>query len=203
MSPHTHRWRTRTESDWLNAWEKSDRDHHDTFIERARCEPTRRTAQPPACAPGVAGAVGLFSQGGLRLSTDDEIAGKGMMFLVVDDVAAERLSLRGLSIVLGADMEGDYPTLAKVRDPDGNLLTPAMPPSRPYLPAMTAPEERINGLERPLSAGRRPASEYRQLIFEGPLVGGPRFAASDIGREVRIFLQYSGPIQSAQHRHHQ
>jgi hypothetical protein len=30
----------------------------------------------------------LFDQGGVALSTDDEIAGKGVMFLVVDDVAA-------------------------------------------------------------------------------------------------------------------
>jgi catechol 2,3-dioxygenase-like lactoylglutathione lyase family enzyme len=77
----------------------------------------------------------LFDQGGLALSTDDEIAGKGVMFLVVDDVAAERRRLRGLGIVLGDDIEGDYSTLAQVRDPDGNRLTLATPPSRPYPPA--------------------------------------------------------------------
>jgi catechol 2,3-dioxygenase-like lactoylglutathione lyase family enzyme len=77
----------------------------------------------------------LFDQGGLALSTDDEIAGKGVMFLVVDDVAAERRRLRSLGIVLGDDIEGDYSTLAQVRDPDGNLLTLATPPSRPYPPA--------------------------------------------------------------------
>jgi catechol 2,3-dioxygenase-like lactoylglutathione lyase family enzyme len=77
----------------------------------------------------------LFDQGGLALSTDDEIAGKGVMFLVVDDVAAERRRLRSLGIMLGDDIEGDYSTLAQVRDPDGNLLTLATPPSRPYPPA--------------------------------------------------------------------
>ena len=77
----------------------------------------------------------LFDQGGLALSTDDEIAGRGVMFLVVDDVAAERRRLQGLGIVLGDDIEGDYSTLAQVRDPDGNLLTLATPPSRPYPPA--------------------------------------------------------------------
>jgi catechol 2,3-dioxygenase-like lactoylglutathione lyase family enzyme len=77
----------------------------------------------------------LFDQGGLALSTDDEIAGRGAMFLVVDDVAAERRRLHGLGIVLGDDVEGDYSTLAQVRDPDGNLLTLATPPSRPYPPA--------------------------------------------------------------------
>jgi hypothetical protein len=52
--------------------------------------------------------------------------------LVVDDVVAERRRLQGLGIVLGVDMEGAYSTLAQVRDPDGNLLAPATPPSRPY-----------------------------------------------------------------------
>ena len=60
----------------------------------------------------------LFDQSGLALSNDDEIAGRGVIF-----VAAERRRLRGLGIVLGDDMEGDYSTLAQVRDPDGNLLT--------------------------------------------------------------------------------
>ena len=74
----------------------------------------------------------LFDQGDLALSTDDEIAGRGVMFVVVGDVAAERRRLQGLGIVLGDDIAGDYSTLAQVRDPDGNLLTLATPPSRPY-----------------------------------------------------------------------
>ncbi|MTW15318.1 VOC family protein [Rhodoplanes serenus] len=77
----------------------------------------------------------LFDQGGLALSTDDEIAGRGVMFLYVADVAAERRRLEGLGIVLGDDIAGDYSTLAQVRDPDGNLLTLATPPSRPFPPA--------------------------------------------------------------------
>jgi hypothetical protein len=77
----------------------------------------------------------LFAQGGIALSTDDEIAGSGVMFLIVNDVAAERRRLQGLGIVLGHDIQGDYSTLAQVRDPDGNLLTFASPPSRSYPPA--------------------------------------------------------------------
>ena len=77
----------------------------------------------------------LFEQGGLALSSDDEIAGRGVMFLYVDDVAAERRRLQGMGIVLGDDIEGDYSTLAQVRDPDGNLLTLATQPSRPFPPA--------------------------------------------------------------------
>jgi catechol 2,3-dioxygenase-like lactoylglutathione lyase family enzyme len=74
----------------------------------------------------------LSGQGGVALSTDVEIAGRGVMFFIVDDVAAERRRLQNLGIALGNDMEGDYSTLAQVRDPDGNLLTLATPPSRPY-----------------------------------------------------------------------
>ena len=77
----------------------------------------------------------LFNRGGVALSTDKLIAGRGVMFLIVDDVAAERRRLQGLGIVLGEDIKGDYSTLAQVRDPDGNLLTLATPPSRPYPPA--------------------------------------------------------------------
>jgi catechol 2,3-dioxygenase-like lactoylglutathione lyase family enzyme len=77
----------------------------------------------------------LSDQSGLALSSDDEIAGTGGMFLYVDDVAAERRRLKGVGIVLGDDNQGDYSTLAQVRDPDGNLLTFATPPSRPFPPA--------------------------------------------------------------------
>ena len=74
-------------------------------------------------------------EGGLMLSDSDEIAGRGVMFLYVDDVAAERRRLQGLGIVLGEDIEGDYSTLAQVRDPDGNLVTLATPPARAFPPA--------------------------------------------------------------------
>lgn len=77
----------------------------------------------------------LSDQAGLAISTDKLIAGRGVAFLVVDDVAAERRRLEGLGIVLGDDIKGDYSTLAQLRDPDGNLLTLATPPSRPYPPA--------------------------------------------------------------------
>ena len=77
----------------------------------------------------------LSDQSGVMVSTDKDIAGRGVMFLVVDDLAAERRRLQGLGIELGDDNEGDYSTLAQVRDPDGNLVTLASPPSRPYPPA--------------------------------------------------------------------
>lgn len=77
----------------------------------------------------------LFDQGGLMLSSSEEIAGRGVAFFYVEDVMAERRRLQGLGIELGDDIEGDYSTLAQVRDPDGNLVTLATPPSRPFPPA--------------------------------------------------------------------
>jgi catechol 2,3-dioxygenase-like lactoylglutathione lyase family enzyme len=77
----------------------------------------------------------LFDQAGLMLSNSDEIAGKGVMFLYVDDLAAERRRLQGLGITLEDDIPGDYSTLAQLRDPDGNLITLATPPARPFPPA--------------------------------------------------------------------
>jgi catechol 2,3-dioxygenase-like lactoylglutathione lyase family enzyme len=77
----------------------------------------------------------LFDQGGLMLSNSDEIAGKGVMFLYVADLPGERRRLQGLGIKLGDDIRGDYSTLAQLRDPDGNLITLATPPARPFPPA--------------------------------------------------------------------
>lgn len=74
----------------------------------------------------------LFNRGGLMLSNSDEIAGKGVMFLYVDDLAAERRRLQDLGIALGDDIQDDYSTLAQLRDPDGNLITLATPPTRPF-----------------------------------------------------------------------
>jgi hypothetical protein len=54
------------------------------------------------------------------------------MFLYVEDLAAERRRLQGLGIALADDMPGDYSTLAQLQDPDGNLLTLASAPSRPF-----------------------------------------------------------------------
>ena len=77
----------------------------------------------------------LSDEGGLMLSSSEDIATRGAIFLYVADLAAERRRLDGLGIALGNDNEGDYSTLAQVRDPDGNLITFASPPRRPFPPA--------------------------------------------------------------------
>ena len=77
----------------------------------------------------------LSAGGGLALATDANLASRGTLFLVVDDVAGERRRLRELGMTLGEDIEGDYSTLAQIRDDDGNLITLATPPSPQYPPA--------------------------------------------------------------------
>lgn len=59
----------------------------------------------------------LFDRGGLGLSDDDEIAGSGAIWT---------------SRPSGGDFQGDYSTLAQLRDLDGNLITLASPPSRSF-----------------------------------------------------------------------
>jgi len=70
--------------------------------------------------------------GGLIVTTDELFKGKGVVFLIVENVAAERQRLQKVEITLGEDMQGDYSILAQVRDADGNLVTLATPPSAPY-----------------------------------------------------------------------
>jgi predicted enzyme related to lactoylglutathione lyase len=77
----------------------------------------------------------LSGQGGLMLSSSEEIASRGSIFLYVADLAAERRRLEEAGIAFGNDIPGDYSTLAQVRDPDGNLITLATPPSGPFPPA--------------------------------------------------------------------
>lgn len=78
----------------------------------------------------------LFDDGGgVMLSRSDEIAGKGAMFMYVNELAAERRRLQGLGISLGGDIPSDYSTLAQLRDPDGNHITLATSPARPFPPA--------------------------------------------------------------------
>ena len=49
----------------------------------------------------------LFDQGGLMLSSSEEIAGRGVMFLYVDDLAAERRRLQGLGLCSGTTLRAN------------------------------------------------------------------------------------------------
>jgi hypothetical protein len=84
----------------------------------------------------------LSDGNGLMLSSSEGFAARGAIFLYVADLSAERRRLDGLGIALSKDNEGDYSTLARVCDPDGNLTTLASPPRRPFPACMTASRPR-------------------------------------------------------------
>ncbi len=73
----------------------------------------------------------LFDGAGLGISTDEEISGRGTIFLYVNDLDIERQRLERLGIILGDDIKGDYSTLAQLRDFDDNLITLASSPEFP------------------------------------------------------------------------
>ncbi|WP_127792567.1 VOC family protein [Agromyces sp. LHK192] len=77
----------------------------------------------------------LSDGGGVMLFASEEFAANGALFVYVDDLDAERRRLAEARIEIGEDLLGDYSTLAQVRDPDGNLVTLASPPVRPFPPA--------------------------------------------------------------------
>lgn len=66
----------------------------------------------------------------VQLFKDDETAGKGRLTIVVPVMAEARKSLEAAHIALGEEFSGDFGKIAQLRDPDGNLLTLAEPPSR-------------------------------------------------------------------------
>jgi catechol 2,3-dioxygenase-like lactoylglutathione lyase family enzyme len=75
----------------------------------------------------------LFDQGGLMISSSEEIASRGLIFLYIADLSAERRRLESAGITLGDDIPGDYSTLAQVRDSDGNMITLATRPSHAFI----------------------------------------------------------------------
>src|SRR5882757_10878494 len=86
---------------------------------------------------------------------------------------------------------------ARARNPSGRMTCGAMD-SGLVLRTPRNDESVKNGQ----SAGRWLAGVDRQLSSESPLVGGPRFAAGDIGGEVWIFVQHARWFQPEQDRHH-
>lgn len=77
----------------------------------------------------------ISEQVGVGISNDDQIASTGALFVIINDMEAERRRLQSAGIALGDDFPGDYSTLAQLRDPDGNLITLATPPMPNYPPA--------------------------------------------------------------------
>ena len=78
----------------------------------------------------------LFDQGGVALSTDDEIAGKGVMFLFVGTMSRPSAAgCRAWGSCSGTTLRATTRRWRRCVILDGNLLTLATPPSRPYPPS--------------------------------------------------------------------
>ena len=65
--------------------------------------------------------------GGLQLLERADLAGKGFLTLMVDDVATARADIMRRGLDVGEKQEGDFAGIAQLRDPDGNTVTLAAP----------------------------------------------------------------------------
>lgn len=68
----------------------------------------------------------------IQIFHDPEKAGSGRLTIVVPKMDDARHSLQAMGAELTGEMEGDYGRIAQLADPDGNRITLAEPPSRPF-----------------------------------------------------------------------
>ncbi|MGX5843612.1 VOC family protein [Mesorhizobium sp. ArgA1] len=68
----------------------------------------------------------------IQIFHDQEHAGSGRLTIVVPKMHQARKSLEEIGARLAGETEGDYGKIAQVTDPDGNRITLAEPPSRPF-----------------------------------------------------------------------
>jgi len=65
---------------------------------------------------------------GLQLWRDDARAGKGLITIVVPNLAAERSRLSGLGLQLINEAKGSFGAVAQIFDAEGNRINIAEPP---------------------------------------------------------------------------
>lgn len=70
----------------------------------------------------------------IQIFNDAEHAGSGRLTVVVPKMDEARRSLEEIGVTLTGEMQGDYGRIAQIADPDGNRITLAEPPSRPFNP---------------------------------------------------------------------
>ncbi|MBB6219550.1 VOC family protein [Rhizobium leguminosarum] len=68
----------------------------------------------------------------IQIFRDKENAGFGRLTLVVPKMDQARRSLEEMGVDLRDELQGDYGRIAQIADPDGNRITLAEPPSRPF-----------------------------------------------------------------------
>ncbi|NLS16114.1 VOC family protein [Rhizobium sp. P40RR-XXII] len=68
----------------------------------------------------------------IQIFHDQEKAGSGRLTIVVPKMDEARKSLEDFGVKLTGELDGDYGRIAQFADPDGNRITLAEPPSRPF-----------------------------------------------------------------------
>jgi predicted enzyme related to lactoylglutathione lyase len=68
----------------------------------------------------------------IQIFCDREKAGSGRLTIVVPKMDEARRSLEGMAAELTGETEVDYGRIAQLADPDGNRITLAEPPSKPF-----------------------------------------------------------------------
>ena len=68
----------------------------------------------------------------IQIFREKENAGSGRLTIVVPKMDEARRSLEELGVKLTSESQGDYGRIAQFADPDGNRITLAEPPSRPF-----------------------------------------------------------------------
>ncbi|ASW06481.1 VOC family protein [Rhizobium sp. 11515TR] len=68
----------------------------------------------------------------IQIFHDKENAGYGRLTIVVPKMDEARKSLEDFGVKLTGESQGNYGKIAQLIDPDGNRITLAEPPSRPF-----------------------------------------------------------------------
>lgn len=68
----------------------------------------------------------------IQIFADEVNAGSGRLTIVVPSMDDAKKALAEIGVKLAGESKGDYGRIAQISDPDGNSLTLAEPPSRPF-----------------------------------------------------------------------
>lgn len=68
----------------------------------------------------------------IQIFRDEKNAGSGRLTIVVPEMDKARRSLEEIGVNLTGELAGDYGRIAQFFDPDGNRITLAEPPSKPF-----------------------------------------------------------------------
>lgn len=68
----------------------------------------------------------------IQIFHDEEHAGSARLTIVAPKMSDARRALERIGLTLTGEMEGDYGKIAQIADPDGNRITLAEPPSKPF-----------------------------------------------------------------------